>query len=82
MTNRQKLINNLNRWSKHTYINKTPWDVELIDSKDQSSRLTLLTAHSTCHGHKTTPNSKTITINSTDVYTDAQGSRWILSPLV
>jgi hypothetical protein len=76
------------KWQKHTYINDTQWEINLIDSEDGISHLTVISPHSTIsaqydhlYSNKPAPkNSRVVIITQKDVIVDDRGYRWVYSP--
>jgi hypothetical protein len=70
------------RWEKHTYVNQTKWNVQLIDSRDQQSHLTVVPAMSsvTPPSSYNKRSSRTIYITDGSLFVDMKGERWVLCP--
>jgi hypothetical protein len=70
------------KWMKHDYVNTTPYNINLIDSKDCFTHLTVLSANSIVRAHKTTAQSQCVVIEPSDIIIDSTGKRYVFSPEV
>jgi hypothetical protein len=68
---------------KHTYVNLTPYAINIIDCDDQYTQLTSIPPHTTINPVRPMPGSRVLTIDnskpSTMPYTDATGNHYVFS---
>jgi hypothetical protein len=72
--------NQKQRWQKHTFINNSRYDVNIIDSADQATHLTTIAPFTTIYGQHVTQDSKTVVIDNPHIMIDNTGFKWVFSP--